>query len=146
MQEETSPKENEQLAVWDVSQLEGLYTLLLTVVQQDGRFQEYSVHVTIDNTPPEPQIIFPAPNAEISTDDEWVIIQAQVSDDTSIDRVEFYVDNAADPYAISTVSPFTEKWSIREPGCHTFKVVAFDAAGNRVESTAVPVCLVESNE
>ena len=143
---ETEPKENEPLAVWDVSQLEGLYTLLLTVLQNNGRFQEYSVHVTIDNTPPEAEIIFPLPNQEIFTDEEWVIIQAQVSDNTSIDRVEFYADNAGVPFAISTVPPFTEKWTIRGTGCHSFKVIAFDAAGNETESTAVPICLVERGD
>ncbi len=140
------PPEDAPLALWDVSELEGLYTLLLTVVQGDGRFQEYSVHITIDNTPPVAEIIFPLPNQEIFTDEEWVIIQAQISEETSIDRVEFYIDNAGVPFAISTVPPFTEKWTIRGSGCHTFKVIAFDAAGNETESTAVPICLVERSD
>jgi hypothetical protein len=74
-----------------------------------------------------------------------VLVQAQVTDDLSIDRVEFFVDNAEVPFAISTVPPFTEKWTIPGPGCHTFRVVAFDAAGNEGEETAVSVCLVERN-
>ncbi|VAW30050.1 Multimodular transpeptidase-transglycosylase [hydrothermal vent metagenome] len=139
------PKENEALAVWDVSELEGLYTLLLTVVQEDGRFEEYSVQVTIDNTPPTAEILFPLPNQQIFTDEEWVIVQAQVADDISLDRVEFYVDGAGVPFAISTVPPFTEKWDIPGPGCHSFRVVAFDAAGNESSGgeTAVTVCLIE---
>ena len=38
------------------------------------------------------------------------------------------------------------KWAIRGTGCHNFKVIAFDAAGNETESTAVPICLVERGE
>jgi hypothetical protein len=29
-----------------------------------------------------------------------------------------------------TVPPYTEKWDIPGPGCHSFRVVAVDAAGN----------------
>jgi hypothetical protein len=72
-----------------------------------------------------------------------VIVQALVSDDISIDRVEFFVDDAGVPFAISTVPPFTEKWTIPGPGCHRFSVVAFDAAGNKSESQPVRACLVE---
>ncbi|MCP4357226.1 MAG: hypothetical protein GY796_04310 [Chloroflexi bacterium] len=139
----TEPKENEPLAVWDVSQLEGLYTLLLTVVHDDGSFAEFSVPVTVDNTPPEANILFPLPDQQIFTDEEWIIIQAQVTDNASIDRVEFFIDNAEVPFAISTVSPFTEKWTIHGTGCHHFKVIAYDAAGNTTSSEPVTVCLVQ---
>jgi membrane carboxypeptidase/penicillin-binding protein PbpC len=135
-------RQNEVLGVWDVSDLEGLYTLLLTVVRNDGSFEEVSTQVTVDNTPPTASILFPLPDQQIFTDEEWVIIQAQVSDDVSIDRVEFYVDNAEVPFAISTVPPFTEKWTIFGSGCRSFRVRAFDRAGNEGEGTAVSVCLV----
>ncbi len=36
------------LGQWDTNQLSGLYTLLLTVVQQGGRFEEVSIPVTIE--------------------------------------------------------------------------------------------------
>ena len=139
------PKENEPLAEWDVSQLNGLHTILLTVFKNDGSFEEITTHITIDNTPPEASIFFPLPDQQIFTDDEWVIIQAQVSDDLSVDRVEFFVDNAEVPFAISTVPPFTERWTIPGPGCHSFSVVAYDAAGNVGGGldTVVSVCLVE---
>ena len=143
----TEPRENAELAVWDVSGLQGLYTLLLTVVRQDGGFEEYSVQVTVDNTPPTAEILFPLPDQQIFTDEEWVIVQAQVADDVSLERVAFYVDGAEVPFAISTVPPFTEKWDIPGPGCHRFRVVAVDAAGNESgdgeDGTAVSVCLIE---
>jgi len=134
---------NGPLGVWDVENLSGLYTLLLTAVRQDGSFEEVSLPITVDNTPPSAEILFPLSNQQIFTDEEWVIVQAQASDDQSIARVEFYVDNAGVPFAISTVPPFTEKWTIRGAGCHSFRVVAVDAAGNETEGTAVPVCLIE---
>lgn len=136
-------RENEPLATWNVGDLSGLYTVLLTVFKNDGSFTEVTTHVTIDNTPPEANIVFPLPDQQIFTDEEWVVVQAQASDDISIDRVEFYVDNAEVPFAISTVPPFTERWTIPGPGCHSFSVRAFDGAGNEsVGETAVSVCLV----
>lgn len=140
----TETKANEPLAIWDVSTLDdGLYTLLLTVVRNNGSFEEFSVPVTVDNQPPEATILFPLPNQQIFTDEEWVVIQAQVTDNASIERVEFYVDNAAVPFAISTVAPFTEKWPIRGTGCHSFSVVAHDAAGNQTTAAPVMACLIQ---
>ncbi|MCA9939503.1 MAG: transglycosylase domain-containing protein [Anaerolineales bacterium] len=138
----TEPKDNAVLGEWDVANLNGLYTILLTVVRADGTFAEASVQVTIDNTPPTADILFPLPDQSIFTDEEWVIIQAQVTDDVSVARVEFYVDGAGVPFAISTVPPFTEKWTIPGPGCHQFRVVGVDAAGNETPSQPVRVCLV----
>jgi len=121
----------------------GLYTLLLTVIKNDGTFEEVSVPVTVDNTPPEADIIFPLENQAIFTDEEWVVVQGRVDDDISIDRVEFFVDNAGVPFAVNTVPPFTEKWTIPGPGCHSFRIVAWDAAGNDTTSAPVRVCMVE---
>ena len=136
-------KENEILGTWDTSHLEGLHTVLLTTVRDDGTFEEVSVPVTIDNTPPTAEVLFPLPEQVIFEDDEWIIVQARVEDDISVDRTEFFVDNAGVPFAISTVPPFTEKWIVPGPGCHTFKVVAYDAAGNETVSDSVRACVVE---
>lgn len=142
----TEERRNDILGAWDVSNLNGLYTLLLTVVKEDGSFDEVSVPVTVDNTPPTAEILFPIPDQTIFTDEEWVIIQAQVTDDISVDRVEFFVNGAGVPFAISTVPPFTEKWAIPGPGCHNFRVVAYDAAGNSTTSQTVRVCIVSREQ
>ncbi|MCP4425656.1 MAG: hypothetical protein GY803_14265 [Chloroflexi bacterium] len=42
-------KENGVLGRWDTRGLDGLYTLLLTVVGEDGRFEEVSIPVTVSN-------------------------------------------------------------------------------------------------
>lgn len=44
-----SAKTDATLAVWDTSNLNGLYTILLTVVNEDGSFQEVTLPVTIAN-------------------------------------------------------------------------------------------------
>lgn len=137
------PLENETLGIWDVSRLNGLYTLLLTVYHEGGGFSEASVPVTVDNTPPSVAVRFPIANQSIFTDDEWVIVQAQAQDDVSLARVEFYVDGAGQPFATKTVPPFTERWRITGAGCRQFHVTAEDAAGNRARSEAVRICLVE---
>ncbi len=136
-------RENEILGVLDARELSGLYTILLTVVRRDGSFEEASVPVTVDNSPPSAEILFPLADQNIFTDEEWVIVQAQVNDDISVERVEFFADNAGVPFAISTVPPFTEKWTIPGPGCHTFHVIAIDAADNNTKSEPVRACLVE---
>jgi hypothetical protein len=138
----TEPRENDLLAVWDVTNLNGLFTLLLTVTRHDGTFDEVSLPVTVDNTPPTAQIVFPLPNQNIFTDEDWVFVQAQVTDDISVERVNFFVDNAGVPFAMVTVPPYTARWPIRGAGCHTFRVTAVDAAGNSSDSAPVRVCLV----
>jgi hypothetical protein len=138
----TEQKEMAALGAWDVSGLDGLRTLVLTVVKQDGTFDEVSVPLTVDNVPPLAALLFPLPGQAIFTDEDWVIVQAQVSDDNSVARVEFYADGAQVPFAISTVPPFTEKWPIPGPGCHAFSVRVWDAAGNDSLSPAVSACAV----
>jgi membrane carboxypeptidase/penicillin-binding protein len=138
----TEPMANDVLAEWDVGGLNGLYTLLLTVVRHDGTFEDVTIPLTVDTTPPEARILFPLPNQTFLTGDDWIIVQAQVTDDISVARVEFYVGSAEEPFAVSTVHPFTEKWTIRGPGCHNFRVVAYDAAGNSSEAGPVRACVV----
>ena len=45
----TEARTNAPLATWDTSSLSGLYTILLTVVNEDGSFQEVTLPVTIEN-------------------------------------------------------------------------------------------------
>ncbi len=139
----TVPQQESTLAVWDVSQLSGLYTLLLTVFNEDGSFSESASHITIDNTQPTAEITFPLPNQQLFTDEEWIIIRTQAEDNLRIDQVHFYADDKETPFATSDTAPFTERWPILEPGCHTFTIVAVDMAGNESENTAVSLCLIE---
>jgi len=104
--------DNNILEYWDVSQLEeGLYSLRLIVVTGNNNYRQAIVQVTVDNTPPEVEIIHPLEGAVYTLEsDEWVNIQVNAIDNYSMDRVEFYLDG--EPIGYSTVAPFTRKWTI----------------------------------
>jgi hypothetical protein len=138
---QTELREDGLLGVWDVSNLAGLQTLVLTAVRGDGTFTEVRVPVTVDKVPPTAVITSPRPNQTFSQQDEFILIQTEVSDDISLERVEFFVGNSGVPFAMSTVPPHTGKFRIYNVGCYTFRVVAQDAAGNKGESTAVTACV-----
>jgi hypothetical protein len=138
----TEPRQNEVLAVWDATNLNGLFTLLLTVVRNDGTFDEISLPLTVDNTPPTAQIIAPTPDETIFADVGQVVVIAEAGDDIAVERVAFYVDNAGAPFALATTAPYSASWPVRGTGCHTFRVTAVDRAGNEGESPPVRICLV----
>lgn len=103
--------ENGMLEFWDVSGLEGLYTLQLRVVEGSGNSKEATIQVTVDNTPPKVELIYPYDDKEyVMEDDEYVNIQAEVTDNFSMDRVEFYLDDEL--IGTSTVPPYNHKWNI----------------------------------
>jgi 1A family penicillin-binding protein len=134
---------------WDVSVLDGLYTLQVTAIDNGGSYHQFSVQVTVDNDPPQIKIIHPLDKATyVMEQDEWVNIQTQTTDNYSMDRVEFYMDDQL--IATSTVAPFGYKWTIKmqaplvpgvpsEPEKHTIYAVAYDAAGNRTESARIEI-------
>jgi membrane peptidoglycan carboxypeptidase len=140
----TTPRQDEALAEWDVSNLSGLYTLLLTVVGADGRFTEVSTHVTIDNTPPTVQITFPRPGQTLTADGAQLTFVAQAEDNLRLARVDFYLDGSPEPFASSLEPPFSVRWRVRGSGCHTVQAQAVDAAGNVGESSAVSFCVEDS--
>ncbi|RMG93899.1 MAG: hypothetical protein D6706_14710 [Chloroflexi bacterium] len=140
----TEPKENGLLGVWETGELNGLYTLLLTMVHEDGRFTEVSLPLTIDNTPPSVEIITPSADQQIPASTGYITIRAQAQDDIQIARVEFYADDAPVPFATSRTPPFSREWRIRDSACHKFHVVAVDLAGNRTSSSAVSVCITNT--
>ncbi len=99
------------LEVWDTSGLEGPYTLRLSVIDNSGAIQQNAIPLTIDNTPP--QITLSSPNngrQYIMEDDEWVNINALATDEWSMDRVVFYLDDS--PFVTTTVAPYNVKWTI----------------------------------
>jgi len=104
--------DNNVLEYWDVSQLEeGLYSLRLSVNVGHNNFRQATVHVIVDNTPPEVEIIHPLEGAVYTLEsNEWVNIQVHAWDNFAMDRVEFFLDG--EPIGFTTVSPFTKKWTI----------------------------------
>ncbi len=103
--------DNNVLDYWDVSQLDGLYSLQLTVVGGSGNVQQSAVQVTVDNISPTIQLLNPwEDKSYIMEVDEWVNIQVDANDNASMQRVEFFVDDGLIGY--STVAPFTYRWTI----------------------------------
>jgi membrane peptidoglycan carboxypeptidase len=117
----------------------GLYTLKVARLEADGRVTENAIQFTLDNTPPAARLTQPRPGEAFKTpDDEWVDVIAAVNDDNSISKVEFYAGDVL--FETKTTAPFTVKWTIgRSGGVPNFKVVVYDAAGNKAESAPVGV-------
>lgn len=163
--------DNGLLETWDVQHLDGLYTLQLSVVDWNSYYRQATIQVTVDNISPTVEITYPITDQlYVMEDDEWVSIQAQTTDNFSMDRVEFYLDDELLTY--DTVSPFNQRWTIvmtttvEEDAAlrktitdtspititnsitvpHKIHVVAVDAAGNRMESEEVLIYIVHKQE
>jgi penicillin-binding protein 1C len=200
--------DNDVLEFWDVGGLQdGLYTLQLTVVEHSQNFGRATIYVTVDNTAPEAVVGYPWAGRvyELESPDEWANVNADVSDNVQIDRVEFYLDDelldfsVVEPYAVKgvldmhdiqldpamppvqetrTITNSDGSWSTEvvtvtwvevsadgktitqtwESGLmiissthgytesHLVHVVAFDAAGNEMESEKVRFYVVHKPE
>ncbi len=102
---------NGPLEYWDVSQLDGLYTLQLTVVRQDQSVRQAAIQVNVDNQPPKIRIINPDEGrVYIKEQDDYINIQVDARDNLSMDRVEFFVDGQS--VGFTTVAPYSLKWTI----------------------------------
>ncbi|MFQ5611324.1 MAG: penicillin-binding protein [Anaerolineae bacterium] len=108
----SSPVDGGPLEFWDTAAVdEGLYTLQLTVARGDQSFEQHAVQVTVDNTPPEIEVLNPEPERiYVKEDDEWINIQVDAQDNFAMDRVEYYIDNLK--IDESTVSPYNLRWTI----------------------------------
>jgi membrane peptidoglycan carboxypeptidase len=119
------------LGSWDTDGLNGLYALRLMVVYTDRRVEQAVLQVTLDNTPPQVAISYPAPGEELDLAEAGQIaLQAQV-DDPFLTQVEFFVDGTS----LGTLEsgPYGVLWEAA-PGEHRLRVVAADRAGNRAEA------------
>jgi hypothetical protein len=102
---------NGLMEFWNVSELDGLYTLRLTTVGHDDAIREDVIQVTVDNVPPAMELNYPEEGMTYTLeDDEWINVQATVGDNVSLDRVDFYIDG--EPFATSTVPPYNKAWTI----------------------------------
>jgi membrane peptidoglycan carboxypeptidase len=117
------------MGTWNTAGLDGTYVLRLTVVRQDGTLETGTVQVTVDNVPPtivltagESGQVFQWPQ------DEVIPIVAEVSDNISINRVEFYHNGQL--IGIDTDYPFGYDHPINRTGSEIFTAVVFDAVGN----------------
>ncbi len=134
----TEPVERGSLGAWDTTGLSGLYTLQLVVVRQGGQVSTAAALVTIDNRPPEVQIVLPYSGQVISlASDGDVSFQVEASDDLSIARIDFFIDGKMQKTLDS--APYSIRWNPTTIGEHVFFVRAYDAAGNLSESQQVMI-------
>lgn len=144
--------DNNLLEYWDTQGQNGLFTLRLLVVD-GGAVREATVPVLVDNTPPEimllnPEADTPERPAKVyeKVKDEWINIQAYAVDNTSLQRVEFFMNDEYLGY--STVAPYSYRWTITLSSTvgitetRTFRADAYDAAGNKASSEPVEVKMV----
>ncbi|MDQ4076087.1 MAG: transglycosylase domain-containing protein [Chloroflexota bacterium] len=146
--EHTEPRSNSALEFWDTRGFEdGLYTVQLTVVGQDDSVQRASTQVYVDNVAPEVRITYPYPDTvhELGGD-SWLNIQAQASDNITMDQVEFYIN---DRLIGSSHSTFNVRWMRDDAGLADDEereielyAVAIDAAGNRTQSEPIRIRVV----
>jgi membrane peptidoglycan carboxypeptidase len=102
---------NGPLEFWDTSGFDGLYTLRLTVMQNNGGVQTTDSQVVVDNAPPVVKIVHPENDqAYVMEDDELVSITADAQDAWEMARVEFYMDSRK--LGESTVAPYSLRWTI----------------------------------
>lgn len=127
-QDSQIPVNNGALASWDVSELDGLYTLQLLVVRDDQSVERSTILVTADNEPPEIEILSPQRQEVIlQTQRPKIVLQAEITEGLGLKTVSFRIDGKLianilqPPYAIS--------WNA-VPGNHIFEVTAVDEAGN----------------
>jgi len=135
-----------ELVQWDVSALSGLYTIQLLAIRTDQRFEQITLPVTIDNITPTANLITPLAGQVVARKDESLVVQPEVTDNLSIERVELYVNGVLTE--TSTVAPFPMRWKL--PANVRWKlpangnqfdvfILAVDAAANRSRSATVTV-------
>ncbi len=96
---------------WDTTGLNGPYTLRLSVIENSGNVRQAAIPLTVDNTPPTIHLTTPENGkVYVKEDDEWVNLNALATDDWSMDRVVFFLDDH--PLITTTVAPYSAKWTI----------------------------------
>ena len=134
--------ENGRLGVWSTDGLNGLYTLQLLVILQDGQVRTAATPVTLDNQPPLVQILSPEQGQEFRLGSQpSVLLQADASDEVKLERVEFLVNGRR--VGTVTTGPFRFSWTLpTRTGAYEVLVRASDAAGNQAESQPVAIEIV----
>lgn len=127
----SSMSSESKLAIWDTTDLEGLYAIRLTVVGQDQSVRTATIQVTVDNTPPQIQVTYPLAGQEIEPVSSSITLQAEIDDSSGIEKVEWYIDGKL--AVTQTDLPFLYLMPV-ESGKHTLKIIAVDKVGNQTET------------
>ncbi len=127
------------LGRWDTSELNGLYTLQLVVVGEEGRVLTAAVPVTVDNNPPQVRLLSPLAGQQLSMRAGGITLEVEASDEVELGRVIFYVDGRR--VGQRAVAPFTLRWEPSRPGEYEVRAEAYDAAGNLAETPSITITI-----
>jgi membrane peptidoglycan carboxypeptidase len=126
------------LGEWDTEGLEGLYSVQLVVVYGEGQVSTDAVQVTVDNSPPQISLLLPEPGTQALPAGSLLVIEADVTDDLGLARVEFLVDG--EPVGSVESAPYSLRWAT-DTGEHTIVARATDHAGNVGESEPIQIVI-----
>lgn len=121
-------------ATWETALFSGIYTLRLSVTFADGSVETDSRLLTFDNTPPAVKLRTADGASEIRYPAQGrVSLLADVSDNLTIERVEFYRDGAL--LGEDRDWPYGYEYEVESAGEIVFTAMAYDQVGNRAKST-----------
>jgi len=127
------PVHNGQLGVWKTEGLSGLYALQLIIAHEDDTVESSTIQVTIDNQKPQVHIRYPQDGQKFTlSETDAITIQADVSDDLELAKVEYFIDG--DLVTELTSPPYVIPWNIKI-GKHILRVRVIDKAGNFSEES-----------
>jgi hypothetical protein len=119
-----------ELGRWDSTGMDGLQTLQLVVVAQDGTLRTASVPVTVDNRAPVIEVLTPTEGVA-SVAGEPVVVEARVTDEVAVAWVELLVDDKI--IARIERPPYSARLARLAAGEHRISVRTADLAGNQTE-------------
>jgi len=124
---------------WDTtSTTGGAHTLFAVVSDRAGNTQTSTViNVNVDNTPPQVSLTAPANGAFVTG--TLVTVSASATDNTSVNKVEFYLDSVL--LFTDGLSPYTFNWNSTTvtDSAHTLYAIAQDMNGLRTTSASVAI-------
>lgn len=117
---------------WDTQDLNGLFTIQLVVVLEDGEIRTDSVPVTVDNEAPAIRILQPAPEAVIEETGSPLLVEIAADDPYGTEQVAIYLDGRLE--TVLDERPFVARLEMPGAGTHSLLVKAEDQVGNRSQS------------
>ncbi len=133
-EEQMKPVEDGLLVNWQTDK-DGLYAIRLSVIQEDQSLETHIVQVTVDNTIPSAQILYPSDGSQLKSDEKTsTYFQVLAEDSIGVAKTSWILDGQW--IADSSEEPYGVLWK-PEPGKHTLVVKVSDLAGNLGISSVV---------
>lgn len=119
--------------LWETALFSGIYTLRLSVTFADGSVETDTRLLTFDNTPPAVKLTTSEGAGGIRyTSQSSLSLLADVSDNLTIERVEFFRDGEL--MGEDRDWPYGYEYEIDGAGEFEFSAIAYDQVGNRATS------------